>query len=95
MKAKARAICARADTGQVVDPNGSRLSLHFAGQLTFGLEANGIRNARLLAPLVILYPSRGKIQFTIIEGMPSLAHVGKKDADLTVFACPDRIVRLR
>jgi site-specific DNA recombinase len=58
---------------------------HLLGQFTFGLKTNRLGNTSLSAPLRIVDPVLGKIEFAVDEGMSFCAHVAEKDAHLTVL----------
>ena len=64
---------------------------HLAGQFTFGLKTNRLGNACLTAPIRIIYPLFGKIEFTIDEGVSKIGDIVQKHGHLTVFdlsCCP-------
>jgi len=58
---------------------------HGGGQLGFGVEAEGVRDASLSAARAVGQPIGRHVEVAINEGMPLWRAVGQKDADLAVF----------
>src|SRR6266851_5991105 len=69
---------------------------HLSGLLTFGVKAHLFWNACLSAPLPILDPAQGDVEFSIDQRVAPGAHVGQKYSHLTIFqlaCCAAMLIR--
>src|SRR5437870_13104023 len=53
---------------------------HASRQFRFGLEANRLWDTSSLAPITVLCPVQGQVEFAVNERMPSGCHIREKDA---------------
>jgi hypothetical protein len=75
-------ICHHSSNRYLGIPNARQ---HASGQFRLGLEVNRLWDTGSLAPIAVLYPIQGQVEFAVNERMPSGGDIREKDAYLTIL----------